>query len=138
MYPEKTRAAGWRRGSERRISGLTLAGLEWFATSPAAQRRALSKPALETRNGTMKFSAQRTQVAAVAWPAAITEPWLIRVRMIPTTIAMEIVRRRLRRSRQNAQASRAARPRPRGAGWLGEVALVSGCRVGDVAGTAIA
>jgi hypothetical protein len=68
----------------------------------------------------------------------ITEPWLISVRMMPTTIAIETVRRRLRRSRQNAHASRAALPRPRGAGWLGEVARVAGSRVGDVTGTAIA
>ena len=36
------------------------------AAALQAQRRALSNPAFETRNGTMKFSAQRTQVAAVA------------------------------------------------------------------------
>jgi hypothetical protein len=41
----------------------------------------------------MKFSAQRTHVAGVAWPAVITDPWLISVRMIPTTIAIGIVRR---------------------------------------------
>ena len=86
----------------------------------------------------MKFSAQRTQVAAVALPAVITGPWLISVRMIPTTIAIETVRRRLRRSRQNAQAARAARPRPRRADRLGELAPVAGCWVGDVTGTAIA
>jgi len=117
---------------------LTLAGLERFANPPAAQCRALSKPALETKNGTMKFSTQRTQMAAVAWPAAITEPWLISVRMIPTTIAIRTVRRTLRRSRQKAQAARAARPRPRGADWPGELAPVAGCRVRDVTGTAIA
>lgn len=31
-----------------------------------AQWRELSNPAFETRNGTKKFSAQRTQVAAIA------------------------------------------------------------------------
>ena len=37
------------------------------ATMPVElQWRALTKPAFETRNGTTKFSAQRTQVAAVA------------------------------------------------------------------------
>jgi hypothetical protein len=39
-----------------------------------AQRRALSKPAFETRNGTTKFNVQRTHVAAVACPPAITDP----------------------------------------------------------------
>jgi hypothetical protein len=86
----------------------------------------------------MKFSARRTQVAAVAWPAVITDPRLISVRMIQTTIAIRTVRRRLRRSRQYAHASRAALPRPRGAAWLREVGSVAGCRVGEVTGTAIA
>lgn len=45
----------------------------------------------------MKFRAQRTQVATVAWPAAITDPWLISVKRIPTTIAIRTVRRKWRR-----------------------------------------
>jgi hypothetical protein len=79
----------------------------------------------------MKFSARRTHVAGVAWPAVITDPWLISVRMIPTTIGIGIVRRWSRRSRQNAHAPRAALPRPRRVGWLREGAPVAGCRVGD-------
>ena len=75
------------------------------------QRRALSKPAFETRNGTTKFKAQRTHVAAVACPPAITDPWLMRVSTIPTTIAIPIVRRRLRGCVENASASLMAPPR---------------------------
>lgn len=56
----------------------------------------------------MKLRPHRTHVAAVAWPVVITVPWLISVRMIPTTTAIRIVRRRLRRCAQNAHTSRTA------------------------------
>ena len=74
--------------------------------SARTQRRPLSSPAFETKNGTMKLSAQRTHVAVVEWPAAITPPWLIAVSRTPTTMAIRSVRRRLRGRRQNAHASR--------------------------------
>jgi hypothetical protein len=58
-------------------------------------RRPASNPAFDTKNGTRKFSAQRTHVAVVAFPAAITVDWLMAVSTTPTTSAMRIVRRRL-------------------------------------------
>src|ERR671922_92748 len=51
-------------------------------------RRPLSRPALDTSNGTTKFSAQRTQVAVVASPDVMTLPWLMTVSTSPTTNAM--------------------------------------------------
>src|SRR6516225_5924083 len=102
------------------------------AVDPARRgyRRAASRPALETRNGTTKLRTQRTHVAAVACPSRMTDPWLISVRMTPTTTAMRIVRLRLRRWAQKANASRMTARRD-GVGGPGGAEGVDAGRVGD-------
>ena len=80
----------------------------------------------------MKFRTQRAHVAVVAWPAAITDPWLISVRTIPTTIAIRMVRRRLRGWAQIDSASKTAARRLAAGAWSGDLGPGSEVRVGGL------
>ena len=94
---------------DKRVAILSLAGAALIAPGcgtcdgrgcQPGGVRPLSSPRLETTNGTTKFSAHFSQVAAVASPEEITSAWLIAVRMRPTTSAIRTVRRRWSRRAQ--------------------------------------
>jgi hypothetical protein len=59
---------------------------------------------LDTQKGTTKFKPTRSHVAGVASPPAITEPWLIKERSVPTTIAILIVIRSVERANHRRAA----------------------------------